>query len=89
MGERKPAGAQDARPNEPTAGPYGEAADRLFRLAVEAAPSAMVMVDAIGRIVMVNSQAEHSFGYNRAEMLGRSVDMLVPERARIASRACP
>jgi PAS domain S-box-containing protein len=58
------------------------AAERRFRLAVEAAPSAMVMVDRAGRIVMVNAQAERVFGYPRAELLGQPVEMLVPERFR-------
>ncbi len=58
------------------------AAERWFRLAVEAAPSAMVMVDATGTIVMVNTQAERMFGYPRAELLGQSVEILVPLRYR-------
>jgi two-component system, LuxR family, sensor kinase FixL len=64
--------------------PTGEegAVERRFRLVVEAAPSAMVMVDRNGTIVMVNAQAERVFGYSRAELLGQSVEMLVPPRYR-------
>ena len=51
-----------------------------FRRVVEAAPNAMVMINAAGRIEMVNAQAELVFGYARTELLGRSVDMLVPDR---------
>jgi two-component sensor histidine kinase len=51
-----------------------------FRRVVEAAPSAMVMINAAGRIEMVNAQAESMFGYARSELLGRPVDMLVPDR---------
>jgi two-component system sensor kinase FixL len=58
------------------------AAERRFRLVVEAAPNAMVMIDRSGRMVMVNAQAERVFGYSRAELLGQSVEMLVPERFR-------
>ncbi|MDY0871352.1 PAS domain S-box protein [Dongia rigui] len=53
-----------------------------FRLVVEAAPSAMVMVDAAGCIEMVNLQAERVFGYSRSEMIGRPVEMLLPARMR-------
>jgi PAS domain S-box-containing protein len=56
--------------------------EERFRLVVEAAPSAMVMINAKGRIEMVNAQAEQVFGYARHEMLGRPVEMLVPERFR-------
>jgi two-component system, LuxR family, sensor kinase FixL len=56
------------------------AAERRFRLVVEAAPSAMVMVDRTGVIVMVNAQTERMFGYSRDELLGQSVETLVPAR---------
>lgn len=56
--------------------------DEPFRLVVEAAPNAMVMIDGEGRIVMVNAQAERVFGYSRAELLGQHVEMLVPARFR-------
>ncbi len=56
--------------------------EERFRRVVEAAPSAMVMINATGRIVMVNAQAERLFGYSRAELLGEQVEMLVPERFR-------
>lgn len=53
-----------------------------FRLVVESAPNALVMVDAQGTITLVNSQTECLFGYRREELLGKSVDMLVPRRSR-------
>ena len=54
--------------------------DVLFRMAVEAAPNAMVMIDPSGAIAMVNAQTERVFGYDRAEMLGRPIEMLLPAR---------
>jgi PAS domain S-box-containing protein len=59
-----------------------ENVDSRFRLVVEASPSAMVMVNAAGRIEMVNIQAERVFGYARTEMVGQPVEMLLPERMR-------
>jgi diguanylate cyclase (GGDEF)-like protein/PAS domain S-box-containing protein len=55
--------------------------DRL-RQVVEAAPNAMVMVNEQGRIVLVNSQTEESFGYSREELLTMRVEELLPERYR-------
>jgi PAS domain S-box-containing protein len=53
-----------------------------FRLAVEACPSGMIMVDRAGNMVLVNTEVERLFGYPRDELMGRSVDILVPERLR-------
>jgi PAS domain S-box-containing protein len=53
-----------------------------FRGLLEAAPDAIVIVDTTGKIVIVNAQAERMFGYARAELIGSSVDMLVPVRIR-------
>jgi PAS domain S-box-containing protein len=49
---------------------------------VEAAPDAMLLVAADGRIVRANDQAERLFGYSRDELLRRGVEELVPERFR-------
>jgi PAS domain S-box-containing protein len=57
-------------------------AEDRYRQMVEAAPNAMVMINAAGRIEMVNAQAERVFGYDRSEMLGQPVERLVPERFR-------
>ena len=59
-----------------------EFGEERFRRVVEAAPSAMIMVDKEGRITLANPQAEKTFGYSRAELLGQFVEMLVPERLR-------
>lgn len=49
---------------------------------VESAPNAMVMVDAAGLIVQVNSETEKLFGYTRAELVSMDVEVLLPERLR-------
>jgi PAS domain S-box-containing protein len=59
-----------------------EQAEERFRLLVESSPTSIVMVDQEGKIRFVNSQAEKSFGYNRAELIGQTVEILVPERFR-------
>jgi hypothetical protein len=53
-----------------------------FRLAVEAAPNAMVLVNQEGRIVFVNAHAEKLFGYQGDELLGQAIEILVPESSR-------
>lgn len=55
----------------------------LVDRAVELAPCAMLIVGADGTILMANAQAEATFGYPRAELLGRSVDTLIPASARM------
>ncbi len=49
---------------------------------LEAAPDAMIVVDRRGTIIEASAQAESVFGYPRAELLGRSVEQLVPEAFR-------
>lgn len=57
-------------------------AEERFRVAVEAAPNAMIMVDADGKMTLVNTQTERLFGYTRDELIGQPIEKLVPERFR-------
>ena len=56
--------------------------DSMFRALLEAAPDAMVCTAADGRIVLLNAEAERLFGYQREELIGQPVEILVPEAAR-------
>jgi PAS domain S-box-containing protein len=54
----------------------------LYKALVDAAPDALIVVDATGAIRIANRQAENLFGYSLNELIGRSVDMLVPDAVR-------
>lgn len=57
-------------------------ADTKLRGLMEAAPDATVIVNAEGRILRLNVQAERLFGYTRQELLGQPVELMIPERFR-------
>ncbi|HSI05999.1 MAG: PAS domain S-box protein [Myxococcota bacterium] len=57
-------------------------ADERFRLLVEAAPNAMLMVDRNRRITLVNRRMEELFGYTRTELIDQPIEILVPDRFR-------
>ena len=56
--------------------------EQQFRLIVEAAPNGMLLVDESGTIVIVNASALKQFGYEKEELLGKSVEMLIPGPSR-------
>jgi PAS domain S-box-containing protein len=88
LGRPEPASGGDAVPARPTGttGRPGEAAgpalSDLLSMLLAVMPDAAVVVDAEGRVVAVNGQAETLFGYPSGQLAGRSVEVLVPERFR-------
>ncbi len=54
-----------------------------LKLLVEAAPIALAVVNQVGRIVYVNTKLEEMFGYDRSELLGELVELLIPEQLRV------
>lgn len=58
-----------------------------LRNAIDATPNGIVMIDDRGKIVMANVQMERLFGYTRSEMLGQTIELLIPERYRRAHPA--
>jgi len=56
--------------------------EAYFRVLIESAPDAMIIADDAGEIAIVNAQAERMFGYDRAELIGNKIEMLLPDRIR-------
>lgn len=54
-------------------------AQELFRMATEASPNGILLVDGSGNIVLVNAHVEELFGYHRDELVGKPIAILVPE----------
>ncbi len=60
------------------------APSELARAALQSAPDAMIIVDALGMIVFANAQMCALFGYARGELVGQNIESLVPEESRRA-----
>jgi PAS domain S-box-containing protein len=56
--------------------------EAYFRTLLESAPDAMIIVDDAGKIAIVNAQAERMFGYDREELLGKAIELLLPDHMR-------
>ena len=56
--------------------------DMMFRKLFDFAPDAIIIVNSEGMILQANTQAEKIFGYDGKELIGKSVDILIPERFR-------
>jgi protein-histidine pros-kinase len=68
-----------AKPKRAVAFPFAESQLQGF---LEAAPDAIAVVRRDGKIAFVNSQTERLFGYDKAELIGQPVEVLVPDRLR-------
>ena len=66
---------------EPALLPYDES---LLHAIVDASPAGMLIVDKLGKIVLANRAASEQFGYEIDELLGNSIEILIPEARRSA-----
>jgi PAS domain S-box-containing protein len=73
--DQRVAGAEPTTPGRPLA------LDQVRGL-LDAVPDALAIIDRAGSMILVNAQAEKLFGYARADLVGRPVELLVPERFR-------
>jgi len=62
-------------------------AEQRLRMVAEGSPNAVMMVDRDGRIVFSNARASALFGYDRGELLGKPIEMLVPSASRPSHEA--
>ncbi len=53
-------------------------AGEMFRLVIEASPTALILTDTDGKMTIVNKLVEIYFGYTRQELIGQPVEMLMP-----------
>ncbi len=81
----------ESNPHPPdSSAPIGDIADKVMQTLAEELPDAVVVVDAQGRLAWINRQAQQFFGYGRAELLGKTVELLLPDgaqKAHLAHRA--
>ena len=66
----------------PAGASAGALGPEIFRLAVEVCPSGLIVVGSGGAIILVNREIERLFGYDRDELIGQTIDILLPEKLR-------
>src|SRR5260370_12745220 len=71
-------------PYAPVVPLQGEVSVANLLTLLDVSPDALVMVDQTGRIALVNSQVEALFGYPRSELVGKQLEVLLPERFHAA-----
>ena len=59
-----------------------ESSENKFRILLESAPQAILLVNIHGQITLANTSAERLFGYNRDELINKPIEMLVPVHLR-------
>jgi len=64
------------------------ASEEKFRAVVESVPNAILLVDGQGKVTLTNPQAQVLFGYAREELVGRPIELLIPEWDRSAHDNC-
>lgn len=74
--------ADRPQPPAPALQPANIRDNATFELIFQSSPVAMIIVDEQGRMTLVNEQTCHWFGYAREELMGRPVEVLIPERLR-------
>src|SRR5215831_13807627 len=67
---------------EPQQSPISATGGPISASLLDSLPDAIIAVDRAGTIIQVSSQTEHMFGYDRDELLGQKIEILVPERYR-------
>ena len=63
-----------------------EDGDELFRLAIEASPAAVIVTDVEGRIRFANAETLRIFGFQANELLGMSINGLIPRNCAKTTR---
>src|SRR5260370_16940163 len=71
-------------PYAPVVPLQGEVSVANLLTLLDVSPDALIMVDQAGRIALVNSQVEVLFGYPRSELVGKQLEVLLPERFHAA-----
>ena len=86
MTTRSPKERNGLPPRVDGSGPSTPTAHEIADGLLEAMPEAVIVVDADGRILLVNAQTEGLLGYRREELIGQPIELLVPNAVRARHR---